>query len=292
MLGPTWATAAARHLKWTHNAFDGRTSMTLDNKTSIAISVRNLKLNFGGLVVLSGMSLDVYDGETVGLVGPNGAGKTSLLNCINRVYAQQQGEILLYGAPIDSLRPNQVAGLGLARTFQSTIAFREIKVLDLVLLGRHVRLRPSFASYLIGKPLFDGFERRSREECRRFLEFLDLEDVAEVEVGELPYGTAKLVDLARALALEPRVLLLDEPASGLSSSARERMAGVLNRIRTELRVTQLVVEHDMTLVKRACSRVVVMRDGAKLADGIPSEVLESRDVIEALLGTVLVADNE
>jgi branched-chain amino acid transport system ATP-binding protein len=251
---------------------------------AVAISVKDLYLGFGSLGVLTGLSLDVMEGQNLGMVGPNGAGKTSLLNCINRIYTQQRGHIDLYGSRIDRKRPDQVATLGIARTFQATTAFRDIKVIDLVLLGRHVLMKPSFVSYLGGIPLLNGYEARQRRRCMEFIAFVGLSHVANRTVAELPYGLAKLTDLARALAMEPRVLLLDEPASGLGSEDRLIMADMLRRVQTELQVTQVIVEHDMALVHQCCDRVVVLKDGTKIADGSPAEVLTGAVATEALLG--------
>jgi branched-chain amino acid transport system ATP-binding protein len=249
-----------------------------------AVAVKDIHLAFRGLAVLTGLSVDIFEGEAVGLVGPNGAGKTSLLNCINRIYSPQRGSISVYGRSIDRKRPDQVAQLGVARTFQTFIGFKNNKVLDLVLLGRHVRLRPNFFSYLLGVPILTGHEQRERRDARRYLELVGLATDDHELVGELPYGRAKLVDLARALAAEPRVLLLDEPASGLSSQERLEMTATLRRIRTELRITAIVVEHDMTLVERTCDRVVVLKDGSKLADGESASVLRDPAVVEGLMG--------
>jgi branched-chain amino acid transport system ATP-binding protein len=249
-----------------------------------AVAVNDIDLAFRGLMVLTGLSLDILEGETVGLVGPNGAGKTSLLNCINRVYAAQRGSISIFGRSIDRKRPDQVARMGVARTFQTFVGFKNNKVLDLVLLGRHVRLGPNFFSYLTGVPILTGYERRERQNARRYLELVGLQTDDREFVGELPYGRAKLVDLARALAAEPRILLLDEPGSGLSSQERMEITVTLRRIRDELNLTLVVVEHDMTLVERTCDRVVVLKDGAKLADGEAAVVLRDPQVVEGLMG--------
>lgn len=249
-----------------------------------AIEVSDLGLSFGGLRVLNNMSMQLYPGEILGLIGPNGSGKTTLLNCINRVYRSETGSIRLFGKSIDAMRADEVTDLGLARTFQATTAFRDISVLDLVLMGRHVRLKSGFWDSLIGLQWLNGNERRQRERAAEFIRFVGLRDVAQYEVGALSYATAKLADLARALAAEPRVLLLDEPASGLSRSARRWMAGLLPRIRTELGMTLLIIEHDMALVSQVCDRVVVMKEGARFADGKPSEVLADPAVVGSLMG--------
>jgi ABC-type branched-subunit amino acid transport system ATPase component len=230
------------------------------------------------------MSLDVREGEILGLVGPNGCGKTTLLNCINRVYRAEQGSIRLFGQAIDTKRADQVAEMGVARTFQATTAFRDISVLDLVLIGRHVRISSGFWASLVGVPRLTGSERLQRARALEFIEFVGLRDVAGHDVGALSYATAKLADLARALAAEPRVLLLDEPASGLSRSARHWMAELLPRIRNELGMTVVIIEHDMALVNRVCDRVVVMKAGTRFADGPPHVVLADPAVVGSLMG--------
>jgi branched-chain amino acid transport system ATP-binding protein len=243
-----------------------------------------IQLSFSALRVLNDFTLDVHTGDVLGLVGPNGAGKTSLLNCINRIYLQQHGTIVFRGQDIDGSRPDQVARLGMARTFQTPTAFREMRVLDVVMVGRHIRMPSRFASYLVGVPHLNGAERRERERCLEVLHLLGLEGVADEELGALPVGEAKLVDLARALASDPELLLLDEPASGLSTAGRTEMARTLRHVQEQLKITVVIVEHDMALVQRVCDRVVVMKDGAKLADGPPRETLADPAVVEALLG--------
>jgi branched-chain amino acid transport system ATP-binding protein len=253
------------------------------------LRVDGVELSFAALRVLNDFTLDVHAGDVVGLVGPNGAGKTSLLNCINRIYLQQQGSIEFCGERIDKSRPDQVARMGMARTFQTPTAFREMRVIEVVMVGRHIRMPSRFGAYLMGVPHLNGVERRERERCIEVLELLGIGRLAEAELGSLPQGEAKLVDLARALASEPQLLLLDEPASGLSPTGRGEMAETLRHVREQLRITVVIVEHDMTLVQRVCDRVVVMKDGAKLADGPPQQTLADPAVVEALLGVPTAA---
>lgn len=249
-----------------------------------AIEVSGVSLAFGGLHVLNEMDMDLREGEILGLIGPNGCGKTTLLNCINRIYQCERGTIRYFGRSIDHFRADEVAALGVARTFQATTVFRDVTALDMVLIGRHVRIASGFWSSLLGLPLISGSQRLQREHAMKFIEFVGLRDVAGYEVGELSYATAKLIDLARALAAEPRVLLLDEPASGLSRSARRWMAELLPRIRRELGVTLLIIEHDMALVSRVCDRVVVMKEGRSFAVGDPQTVLADPAVVGSLMG--------
>lgn len=265
--------------------------MTTQGSPSPAIEVESVSLSFGGLLALDAMSLQVKEGEILGLVGPNGCGKTTLLNCINRVYRAETGSIRLFGAPLDRLRADQVASMGVARTFQATTAFRDISVLDLVLIGRHVRTTSGFWSSLIGRASLSGRERAGRGRALEFIEFVGLRDVAGHDVGALSYATAKLADLARALAAEPRVLLLDEPASGLSRSARRWMVNLLPRIRHELGMTVVIIEHDMALVTQVCDRVVVMKAGTRFADGPPRVVLQDPAVVGSLMGMTDTSSN-
>jgi branched-chain amino acid transport system ATP-binding protein len=207
-----------------------------------------------------------------------------LLNCINRVYQQDHGVIEFFGKSLQKARPDEVATLGIARTFQATTAFRDATVRDLVLLGRHVRQSSGFWSCLVGIPAWTGYAEDETKRALEFMDFVGLRDVADYDVNGLSYGTAKLADLARALASEPRLLLLDEPASGLSRSARRWMADLVSRIRKELHITILIVEHDMGLVSRVCDRVVVMKDGSAFADGPPSTTLADPAVVGSLMG--------
>jgi ABC-type branched-subunit amino acid transport system ATPase component len=255
-----------------------------------AIEVSGVSLAFSGLRVLNDMNMELREGEILGLIGPNGCGKTTLLNCINRIYQSERGTIRYFGQSLDHSRADQVASLGVARTFQATTVFRDITALDMVLIGRHVRISSGFWSSLAGLPLMNGDQRRQKERALKFIDFVGLRDVAAYEVGELSYATAKLLDLARALAAEPRVLLLDEPASGLSRSARLWMSDLLPRIRTELGVTLLIIEHDMALVSRVCDRVVVMNEGSSFATGDPHAVLADPAVVGSLMGMTVAPE--
>ena len=252
--------------------------------TDPAVAVRDVSLRFGAVPVLDSVSLEVQPGETLGIVGPNGAGKTSLLNCISRIYPPTRGGIDVCGTSTDRLRPDQVAALGVARTFQIPSAFKDMTVQDQVLLGRHRLQRRGFAAYALGIVKFDGYERRQRALAAEMLTFVGLDPATRARVGDLGYGSAKLVDLARALASEPRVLLLDEPAAGLTGEERERMTRMLIRLRDQRSITQVVIEHDMALIKRVCDRLVVLGAGRKLAEGTPAAVLELPHVVEAFVG--------
>jgi ABC-type branched-subunit amino acid transport system ATPase component len=235
---------------------------------SPALEVHGLGVSFGGVEALRDVSWTAARGECVGLVGPNGAGKSTLLNCVNRVVRPSKGTVRVLGRPAERLRPYQLAGLGVARTFQSAEHWRDVTVVDLVATGLHakrVRRTPALRAAMDA------------------LDFVGLRSIARSWVRDIPYGHAKLVDLARALVLEPTLLLLDEPASGLSGDERVAMAELLNRIKHELHVTQVIVEHDMALVQECCDRIVVLSHGQVIGDGVPEVVLAQPNVIRELL---------
>jgi branched-chain amino acid transport system ATP-binding protein len=248
------------------------------------VAASGVCLSFGGLNVLTDVTFSILKGETYGIVGPNGAGKTSLLNCLSGNYIASSGEIRILDRPTSGLRPHRIVDLGLARTFQNVGAFRDMKALDVVLLGRHSHMRHSIGSYALGLPLFNGHEREQVERAMEALAFVGLDSIADRRLGELPYGAAKLVDLARTLAAEPKVLLLDEPTSGLSHVERSATQQLLERIRDERGVTQILVEHNMQLATALCHRILVLSGGTKLAEGSPSEALSKPEVITAFLG--------
>jgi branched-chain amino acid transport system ATP-binding protein len=250
----------------------------------MVLEIDGLTLEFEGLRVLGGVSLTVPPGALAALVGPNGAGKTSLLNCIGGFYAPTAGRILFGGAPIHGLRPHRVAAHGIARTFQFVELFRHMSVLDNILLGRHRHMR---AGVLAGG-LFWGRSRREetlhRRRVEEIIEFLELERHRKEPIGSLPFGVQKLVSLGRALALEPALLLLDEPSTGMNREEKENLARFLLRIKHELGTTMLWVEHDMELVGDLADAVTVLDFGQTIADGPPDVVLRDPRVIEAYVG--------
>ncbi len=256
----------------------------MSSASGLAVAVAHLELQFGGMAVLRDVSFAVARGERYGIVGPNGAGKTSLLNCISRTYRQTGGSVSALGECVDRWRPHEVARLGVARTFQNMAAFRDVSVLDFVMLGRHTRIRSSTFVCALGIPFLTGDEARQRRAAHGALDLVGLRNVAKTKIGELPYGLAKLADLARALAMEPRLLLLDEPAAGLSSDERGHVGRMLLRIRDEYEATQVVIEHDMALVNLLCQRILVLNAGQKIAEGPPQEVLGEPRVVAAFLG--------
>ncbi|TAK82154.1 MAG: ABC transporter ATP-binding protein [Betaproteobacteria bacterium] len=248
------------------------------------LEVRDVAVRFGGIVALDGVSFDVEPGSIVGLIGPNGAGKTTLFNCVSRLYACDRGDIVFDGGSLLALPRHRIAGAGIGRTFQNVALFRSMTVLDNVMLGAHSRSRSGFVSNALRLPRVPREERATRARARGILQMLELESLADKAVATLPFGTCKRVELARALAAEPKLLLLDEPASGLNHEEVSELSGLIRRLRERLRLTVLLVEHHMGLVMSISDRVVALNFGRVIARGTPPEVQRHPDVIEAYLG--------
>lgn len=249
------------------------------------LSARELQVRFGGVLAVNNVSFDVQQGEVFTLIGPNGAGKTTVFNLISRIYTPTAGTIDFDGQRLTDVPPYRVAELGIARTFQNIELFEYATVLQNLLIGHHVHRSTSFWSELFFTSAARRAEVGAREEAEKVIEFLDLQHHRDSLVAGLPYGVRKVVELARALCTRPRLLLLDEPSSGLNVEETDDMAFWIQDIRNDLGITVLMVEHDMTLVSRVSDRVLAMNQGETLAIGTPREVQADARVIEAYLGS-------
>jgi branched-chain amino acid transport system ATP-binding protein len=250
------------------------------------LEIRSLTMAFAGVRALDGVSLSVPSGALFAVIGPNGAGKTSLFNCISGVYRPTGGRIAFDGRDLAGERPHQIAALGVARMFQNTALFENMTALDNLLIGRHYLYRPSFWSNLLWLPSTRREEVAHRARAEEIIEFLDLERYRKTPVSILPYGVRKRIELGRALCMEPRLLLLDEPTAGLNQEETDEMARYLLDIKAELGVTQILIEHELRFVLDLADRVAVLDFGKKIAEGTPEEVRVDAAVIEAYIGTM------
>jgi branched-chain amino acid transport system ATP-binding protein len=257
-------------------------SKTIGN---VILDVHNISLSFGGVKALADISFNVREHEIRAIIGPNGAGKSSMLNCINGVYTPQQGQITFRGQTFSHMDSHQVAVMGVARTFQNLALFKGMSVLDNIMTGRNLRMKSNLLlqALRLGPAVREEIEHRKKVE--EIIDFLEIQPYRKTPVGQLPYGLQKRVDLGRALALEPQVLLLDEPMAGMNVEEKQDMCRFILDVNDEFGTTVVLIEHDMGVVMDISDRVVVLDYGKKIGDGTPDEVRRNPEVISAYLGT-------
>ncbi len=248
------------------------------------LSVRNISLSFGGVKALTDISFDLLKGEVRAIIGPNGAGKSSMLNVINGFYHPQQGEVWYCGSKRKALKPHQIAYQGIARTFQNIALFKGMSTLDNIMTGRFTHMRANLLSQAIWRGAAEREEVENRQKVEDIIDFLEIQAIRKTPVGRLPYGLQKRVELGRALAAEPVLLLLDEPMAGMNIEEKEDMSRFILDVQQEFGTTIALIEHDMGVVMDISDRVVVLDYGKKIGDGTPDEVRNNQAVIDAYLG--------
>ena len=254
------------------------------NAAETVMEVKNITLRFGGVVAIKDISFDIKQGEIRAIIGPNGAGKSSMLNVINGFYHPQEGEIWFKGEKRKPMKPHEIARQGIARTFQNIALFGGMSTLDNIMTGRLTKMKTNMFQQAIWKGAAEREENEHREKVEHIIDFLDLQAIRKTPVGRLPYGLKKRVELGRALAAEPQMLLLDEPMAGMNNEEKEDMCRFILDVNEEFGTTIVLIEHDMGVVMDISDRVVVMDYGKKIGDGEPEEVRSDQAVIDAYLG--------
>jgi branched-chain amino acid transport system ATP-binding protein len=268
-------------------AFRSRPSIMMNRPEAdkqAELDIRDLRLSFGGVIAVKDVNLSVSTGELMAVIGPNGAGKTSLLNCITGFYQPQQGQIIFNGKDITRLHTHQMVGVGIGRTFQNIELFPGMTVLANMTLARHLHCHYSFWKSCLFSPSVRKEEIRHRLVLEEIIDFLEMQSIRKQTVGSLPYGMMKRVELGRALALEPRLLILDEPFAGMNLEEKEDMVRFLMELNNRWGLTMILVEHDMSIVMSISQRVMVLNFGEKLGEGIPETISANPEVIKAYLG--------
>jgi len=258
--------------------------MTAKNIGDVILDIQNIHLRFGGVSALTNISFNVREHEIRSIIGPNGAGKSSMLNCINGVYTPSEGSITFRGQTFSHMNSRQVAEMGVARTFQNLALFKGMSVIDNIMTGRNLKIKSNILMQALRIGPAEREEIRHREFVEHIIDFLEIQAYRKTPVGQLPYGLQKRVDLGRALAMEPQVLLLDEPMAGMNVEEKQDMSRFILDVNDEFGTTIVLIEHDMGVVMDISDRVVVLDYGKKIGDGAPDEVRNNEDVIRAYLG--------